>query len=54
MPPAELSQTRRKKEIEVVYDADINKKRTKAPRLLDRKAFAKPKHLLTWYSLGKL
>lgn len=41
-------------EIRVVYDADINKQRTKVPRLLDRRAFAKIKHLLTWYSLSKL
>ena len=41
-------------EIGVVYDTDINKQRTKASRLLDRRAFAKIKHLLTWYSLGKL
>ena len=41
-------------EIGVVYDTDINKQRTKAPRLLDRRAFTKIKHLLTWYSPGKL
>lgn len=41
-------------EIGVLYDADINKQCTKASRLLDKKAFAKLKHLLTWYSLGKL
>lgn len=40
--------------IGIEYDANINKKRTKAPYLLDKKAFAKLKHLLTWYSLGKL
>ena len=34
-------------EIGIVHDADINKQRTKASRLLDRKAFAKLKHLLT-------
>ncbi len=41
-------------EVEVFYDSDINKQRTKAPRLLDNRAFAKIKHWLTWYSLGKL
>ena len=41
-------------EIEIVYDVDINKQCIKAPCLLDRKVFAKLKHLLTWYSLGKL
>lgn len=41
-------------EIRVVYDADINKQRTKVPRSLDRRAFARIKNLLTWYSLGKL
>ena len=40
-------------EIEVVYDAGINKHCTKAPRLLDKTAFAKIKHLLTCYSLGR-
>ncbi len=41
-------------EIRVVYDADINKQRTKAPRLLVNRAFAKIKYLLTWLPLGKL
>lgn len=42
------------REIGVMYDANINKQRTKAPRLLDRRAFAKIKHLVTWHSVGKL
>ncbi len=41
-------------EIRVVYDADINQQCTKAPYLLDNRAFAKMKHFLTWHSLGKL
>lgn len=41
-------------EIRIEYNANINKKRTKAPYLLNKKDFAKLKHLLTWYSLGKL
>ena len=56
MPLAESVRRTKKhiQEIGVVYDADINKQRTKAPCLLDKKAFARLKHLLTWYSLGKL
>lgn len=42
------------REIGVMYDADINKQRTKAQRLLDRRAFAKIKHLVTWHSVDKL
>lgn len=56
MPPVESVRRIREhtQEIRVVYDANINKQRTRVPRLLDRRAFAKIKHLLTWYSLGKL
>lgn len=40
--------------IAVIYNTNINNKRIQAPRLLDRRAFAKIKYLLTWYSFDKL
>lgn len=40
-------------EIGIVYDTNMNKQSIIALHLLDRRAFAKIKHLLTWYSLGK-
>ncbi len=41
-------------EIGVVHDPDINQQCSKGPCLLNNRAYAEIKHLLTWHSLGKL
>ncbi len=49
MPLPELMRRMKEhmQEIKLVYDQDINKQHIKAPSLLDNRAFAKIKHLLT-------
>ena len=41
------------KQIGIQYDEEINKKRAKVPRLLDKVAFSEIKRLITWHALGK-
>lgn len=42
------------KEIGKTYDEDINKQRTKVPRLLDKAAISNIKQHVTWHAFGKL